>query len=329
MRTRNWCAAAAAALTLMGCEKVVGVFNQVEVRVSGAGTGSGLVYSTERDVRVGCRIVAGVGTKQNGECTSVFRDAGGGGVFALTARPDEGSTFGGWTGCNEVAGLQCTLRFPAESAYFLFAVTATFESARGPELGVNVLQNGGFELPVVVGDLPTNPGLWQGDTARSELLGAAARGGTRALQFIGTSRVASASGVSSQQWQIVDVSGLAAPIDSGRIRATGEAWFLRQDLEELGDDRFDLRLEAFRGTPAEFPASYAAPTGVRLADEVTTVIAPARQWVRAQRTFTVPPGTRYLVVEIYAFENRVNDATLPEFPAHYADDVSLVLTRVP
>jgi hypothetical protein len=59
------------------------------------------------------------------------------------------------------------------------------------------------------------------------------------------------------------------------------------------------------------------------------VIAPARQWVRAQRTFTVPPGTRYLVVEIYAFENRVNDATLPEFPGHYADDVSLVLTRVP
>ena len=329
MRTRDWCAAAVAALTLIGCEKVVGAFSRVQVVVTGAGTGSGLVFSTERDVQVGCRIVAGVGTNQNGECDSEFKDAGGGGVFTLSARPDAGSTFGGWTGCNEVAGLECTLRFPAESTYVGFAVTAGFESARGPELGVNMLQNHSFELPVLAGDLPTRTGLWQGDTARSELLGTVAREGTRALQFIGTSRVASASGLSSQQWQIVDVTGLAAPIDSGRIRATGAAWFLRQDLEELGDDRFDLRLEAFRGTPAEFPASYAEPIGVRLADEIATVIAPARQWVRAQRTFVVPPGTRYLVVEIYAFENRVNDATLPEFPAHYADDVSLVLTRVP
>jgi hypothetical protein len=304
------------------------------VRVSGAGTGGGIVASRDAAVKVGCRITQTTAVDVDGTCVSNFADGGAGGSFTLTAYPDETSVFDGWDGCSEVAGPVCTLSFSQGVGSKTFSVTARFRSTLGVATGygVNLLLNPGFEQSVVVGGLPTQTGRWQGDSAASvaSTVAVSAHDGARALRFITTGPAgASAEGVSSQQWQIVDVSSYAVDIDAGRVNVEGEAWFRVVEGDASTDHRFDLRILAFSGTPSQFPASYAAPAGVRLADHLSTLMPRAGAWTRAQRSYPLPVGTRYLVVEIYAYENVVNDATFPEFAGHYADDVSLVLRRAP
>jgi hypothetical protein len=67
--------------------------------------------------------------------------------------------------------------------------------------------------------------------------------------------------------------------------------------------------------------------GVRPAiDAAPPATRPVRRACGPAQT-ALPPGTTYLLVEIYAFEDVRNDAVLPEFDGHYADDISLVLVR--
>jgi hypothetical protein len=193
--------------------------------------------------------------------------------------------------------------------------------------GRNLLINPEFSTPVTQGLLPTAPGNWQGDLAASVPTeqGIAPRSAPSMLRFDATGNVGSTNTFASQQWQIVDVSAQAADIAAGRVRADASAWFNRVTGDASVDRRFDIRLLAFSGTSAALPAAYAA--GSQLAVQTGSILSSANAWEQATATMTLPPGTTLLLVEIYAFEDVANEGTPPEFAGHYADDISLVLTR--
>ena len=91
------------------------------------------------------------------------------------------------------------------------------------------------------------------------------------------------------------------------------------------DRRFDIRLLAFNVAAVDLPAAYVA--GTQLAVQAASIQTVGNVWQQAALNMTLPAGTRLLLVEIYAFEDVLNDGTTPEFAGHYADDISLVLTR--
>jgi hypothetical protein len=90
------------------------------------------------------------------------------------------------------------------------------------------------------------------------------------------------------------------------------------------DRRFDLRLLAFAGPMSELPTRFAA--GNWLAQQTSTVGSIGLQWQQATASLVLPPGTNYLLFEIYAFEDVSNEgAGGNEFDGHYADDALLVI----
>jgi hypothetical protein len=193
--------------------------------------------------------------------------------------------------------------------------------------GGNLLINPSFADAVQLGGLPTAPDNWRGDLAASVIAenGITPHSGATMLKFQATGAVGSTNTLSSQQWQIVDLSGRAEAIGAGTVRVDASAWFNRIAGDELTDRRFDLRLLAFDGSPADLPARYAAASWI--AQQTTTVISAANLWQQAQASLELPPATRYVLVEIYAYEDMFNDAEIAEFAGHYADDISLVLAQ--
>jgi hypothetical protein len=194
-------------------------------------------------------------------------------------------------------------------------------------VGSNLLANPGFESPVYVGALPTEPGLWRGDSAdtRQAEQGITPRNDALMLRFLRSGLVAGSGVVSSQQWQLVNLSTLAPEIDAGKVQVDASAWFNRVVGDAQTDTRFDLRVLTFTGVPATFPTDYASPAHVTSG----SVLATANAWQAVNLTDVLPVGTRYVAVEIYAYENIQDDAADPEFDGHYADDVSLTLTFLP
>ncbi len=89
------------------------------------------------------------------------------------------------------------------------------------------------------------------------------------------------------------------------------------------DRRFDLRLIAFGGGPDEMPTRYAA--GDWLAAQTAPVITGADAWTQALVSLAVPAEATYLLFEIYAYQDVINDGEGVEFAGHYADDAALVL----
>lgn len=195
----------------------------------------------------------------------------------------------------------------------------------GPTLTGELLANAGFELLTQLGTLPGEPGVWRGDlsTVTAAVGAVTPRQGSYMLQFQATGAAPSAELVSSQVWQLVDVRPWAAAIDAGGVRALGSAWFHRVTGTALTDRRFDLRVLAFDGEAASVPARYAGLQQLGMA--ATQIDTDGTAWRQAQATLAVPPGTRWLLVEIYAYEDVSNDYAAPEFDGHYADDVSLRL----
>ena len=297
------------------------LFRQITITVLGSGGGNGQVMAPDPTVQINCQFAAGSSTPSL--CTNTFSDAGGGGVFTLNATPAAGSSFGGWSGCSSTSGLVCTLTFAANTGDTSFSVRARFDPATS--LGVNLLQDPGFEGIAVVRGAPTVTGRWSGDSAYTvgPDQGITPALGARMLRFIYAGPVPG-SLVSSQVWQLVDVSTLAAAIDSGKIQGTARGDFNRVAGDPNTDTRFDLMVHPFPGTPAGFPTDYPSPMAI--GDSLKTI---ANQWQPITVTGILPFGTRYLAVEIYAYEDIQNDLTDPEFDGHYADKPSLILTRLP
>jgi hypothetical protein len=196
-------------------------------------------------------------------------------------------------------------------------------------LGNNLLINPGFDQAVAVGSLPTAPGNWRGDVCSvvAAELGIAPHGAPNMLKFGATGTVPSATLVSSQQWQIVDLTSFATEIAAGRAHAAGSIWVNRVTGDASTDRRFDLRVLSFGGSPEGMPAAYAASAWLDAA--VVTLVSAGDQWQELNVGFTIPAQTSYILFEVYAYEDVVNDAAAPEFAGHFADDAALVVTAAP
>ncbi|MGE0442268.1 MAG: hypothetical protein AB7L66_15325 [Gemmatimonadales bacterium] len=196
---------------------------------------------------------------------------------------------------------------------------------------VNLLVNGSFESDVTDRTLPTGPGHWGGDfvTRVPRPAGFPPIDGSSVLQFIATgSTAASTNTLASEVFQLVDLSRFAVDIDAGRIRIDGEALFGRVDAPDV-DRLFGLQLLAFTESPAEFPARFAAQgwAGRVRVDQVTDV---ALVWGRSAGSLLLPPGTRFVAIHLFAFEDVVNDgAGTPEFAGHFADAAALRVAAAP
>lgn len=195
--------------------------------------------------------------------------------------------------------------------------------------GGNLLINPEFAAAIEVGTLPIGPGNWRGDVASVVPAenGISPLSAPQMLKFIATGNASSTNTVASQQWQIVDMSAFDSLIAAGRARADASVWFNRVVGTASTDRRFDLRLLAFDGLTSELPNRFAA--GSWLAQQTTSLTTGGAQWQQALASMVLPPGTRYVLFEIYAYEDVSNEGTTAEFDGHYADDAALVMTVLP
>lgn len=197
-------------------------------------------------------------------------------------------------------------------------------TAPAPVVTANLVVDPSFDVAPAIAGLPAAAGAWTGDTTALAAAGAVApRTGASMVQFVDTGLQPSDRTETSQLWQLVDVSAYAAEIDAGAVVADGSAWFHRVVGGATTDRRFDLRVHAFDGAAADVPARYTSNSALALQSASVTIDGTA--WTPAQAALALPAGTRFVLVEIYAFEDVVNDAVAPEFEGHYADDVSLTL----
>lgn len=212
------------------------------------------------------------------------------------------------------------------------ATTATLDvvvtAAPTANSDANFLLDPGFEQLVAAGGMPSLAGVWQGDATNTVPAegGIAPHGGARMLKFIATGQQATANLVSSQMWQIVDLQAWSTAIDAGGVSVDASAWFNRVTGGPNTDRRFDLRVLAFDTTDAGVPMRYQANGA--LAVQAASVNTTGAAWQQASLSMVLPPLTRVVLVEIYAYEDVLNDAVAPEFDGHYADDVMLQL-RLP
>lgn len=107
----------------------------IEVRVSSAGTGSGRVTG-DSALTLNCPITA-----TSAPCSRTILDAGAGGAFTLTATPDAGSDFAGWSAsctsdkagecavnCGpDMKSPVCAMSFSQDAGDVEFLVAARFE----------------------------------------------------------------------------------------------------------------------------------------------------------------------------------------------------------
>ncbi len=93
-------------VTINSNKVCIAQFNVVPQRtltVAGAGTGTGTVTATG----ITCAITAG---STSGDCAESYTH---GTVVTLTATPNSGSTFTGWSGCDSVSGMDCQVTLTA------------------------------------------------------------------------------------------------------------------------------------------------------------------------------------------------------------------------
>lgn len=101
-------------LCLSGCTGLVGTGGQPgQLTINTAGGGTGSVTSSPSGIDC---TAAGSGTN-TGKCEGVFNTS-----VTLTASPDQGFTFSGWSGCSSSNSTTCTVTGPA-------TVTATFAAS--------------------------------------------------------------------------------------------------------------------------------------------------------------------------------------------------------
>ncbi len=244
---------------------------------------------------------------------------------------------------------------PMPASYDTSAPPAIAGSA---SYAVNLLNDPGFEAAVRVGFAPDGFGYWRFDQsvsvpAQQGIAPRTALGGTRMLHFVGTGRSDSVRGSSAEQVQLVDVSALATDIDADLVKVDASVWLSRVVGCTQTDDAMGVQVMAFNGAPTSFAARWtnginAAVAQGRSRDDADVSAAdawlrhrtaqilhsdPADKagdafvWRQASASMNLPPGTRFLAISVYAFENRFNDDVFPELHGHYADDAAVVLSR--
>jgi hypothetical protein len=339
-----------------------GAVANVKVVSTLSGSGAGTVNPP-----AGLKVEACTGTIGADQQCFAFYDAGGGGVFPVTATPDAFSTFGAWSpGCDSTPGGSCYVSFletpatleigvrfdPVDAA--CVAVKAGVPNSiagTGPEnpalfdpvYGGEALANSSFASVVTIGTVgqlvPPGYGYWQGDRASSVIAqqGIQPVDGDSMLHFIHTGLYPGPTGT-SEMIQLVKLTHLQEDVDAGVVRATLTAMFNRVAGCSETDTRIYLVIAAMPGDPSESQARWSAGSKASVDGPVPggwlarfrggiTTDSDPLTWETGFVIADVPPGTTYLVIDIGAGEDVKNDLVFPELHGHYADAISLVLTH--
>ncbi|MEM7600513.1 MAG: hypothetical protein AAF357_03745 [Verrucomicrobiota bacterium] len=195
------------------------------------------------------------------------------------------------------------------------------------------LFDGGFETEAksAVTGYPTRPRIWSGDqveVVKSGHQGVSSFEGQRMMRFVQTwGDEPERRGARSNQWQIVDLSGLEPGAD--KLLATLKARFNRIDAGPDTDTVFRIEVQAFSGDPASAEAQYDLDTQISGAELKKSTDGNPQTWEELEVTTSVPPETDFLLIGFYAHEDVVDDPpTAPEFAGHYVDGVELELIRI-
>lgn len=203
-------------------------------------------------------------------------------------------------------------------AFVLFLSFATSNAVAG------FIYTFGFESGTPsLGPRPTNFGGWRGDRVayRAAENGIMPVEGSRMLRFL-TAQFNASSSNTSQYWLNLDLSSMAAEIDQGKALLEASVLFNRVAGDAQTDTDFALDVRARSGTPSSF-------NNLALNTSVVDSDSDPLTWELAKVSFLLPVGTRFIQLELDAFENVFNDTSNPEFDGHYADDVTVAVTTVP
>jgi len=183
------------------------------------------------------------------------------------------------------------------------------------------ITNPGFETSGTIGvGSPNVFGVWGGD--KSEIVttenGITPFEGSQMLHFIYTKKDGPGSTVGSDVWQFIDTSTFSFEIATGMAILSATAFFNRVLGDANTDTLFEVRIDAFSGTP-DSKTKLASAAGTILSDDLLNT------WEQAGASLTLPTGTTFVGVRISSRENVSNDTSGVEFEGHYADNVNLTI----
>lgn len=154
--------------------------------------------------------------------------------------------------------------------------------------------------------------------------------GSRMLQFLGTSATPEEPrGQASELWQMIDLTPYADEVNRGGVEATFSTKFNRVPGTSQIDHRFGIALVAFQGSE-KLASSYWDRKNEPLSEQLAATSTALKSdddpatWEFLSCEFVVPPGTDFLIAQIYAFEDQSDDEE-NEFEGHFADSCKLQL----
>jgi len=205
-------------------------------------------------------------------------------------------------------------------------VTASFCGA------ANLAVNSSFETTEITsGGPPTTYGDWNGDY--SSIVGATSGinplGGSKMLQFLGTSYGDGGSGVTAEVQQIIDISSYRSLISAGQATASASAYFNRVAGDSQTDTLMYLVILAYAGDPSSFPTQYANNSYLAVEESAVFTDSDPITWEQASCQLTLPTNTDFIVIGLNASENVYNDTFLNEFDGHFADMASVEIVPEP
>jgi len=182
------------------------------------------------------------------------------------------------------------------------------------------ITNPGFETSGIGVGFPNVFGGWGGD--KSEIVpaefGITPFEGSRMLHFINTKKSGPGSTVGSDVWQFIDTSTFSFEIATGLAVLSATAFFNRVLGDDDTDTLFEVRIDAFSGTP-DSKTKLASAAGSILSDGLLYT------WEQADVSLVLPSDTTFVGIRISSRENVSKDDSGVEFDGHYADNVNLTI----
>lgn len=202
----------------------------------------------------------------------------------------------------------------------------------------NLLVDGDFETGTQLStyDIPAQAGRWSGDVAclASGEQGITPHSGTGMLQFVNTFNHMEdpdleATNLACEQWQVIDLAAFKEQTPGAQFQVHAQAQFNR--AADTVDSGFALGVYAYDGKPSDAHASWKKHS-LRLAGHFKAIQTDANPatWEPASVRLNVPREADFLLLRVYAVENRQDDPVSGvEFGGHYADSIQFNIRRAP
>lgn len=195
----------------------------------------------------------------------------------------------------------------------------------------NLVVNSSFEtIEPTSGGLPTTYGDWSGDY--SSIVGATSGinplGGSKMLQFLGTSYADGGNGIASEVTQIIDISSFRSLISAGNAIASASVYFNRVTGDAQTDTSMYVSIFAYQGDPGSLPAQWSGGTHLARADGEIYSDNDLLTWEQATCQLLLPTNTDFIVIGVNAAENIANE-NYNEFDGHFADMASIEIVPEP